>query len=588
MQHWGTVGNFDIDHITKERFRKHEQSWSRLNVADVTATRLKETNPKAKCLCWKIILLSPMHGPDSETHDQTFRFTHLAASHWLRAKLMPNMDEDYDDELVLSYPGLSIWKKWLEPKPGMHLTCCLSVVKDISYGDDLDDLMGASAVLFLLSEHIPLEYQKIRLQNLLNSLPSGSQMPLLILSDSFTKKAPEIISDLGIHEIEPSRIGSFTVVFLTGDEQTELLDGFFSDRRLREGLQWLAMESPPQPVLLSIQTRDLIQSHLRPLNNLGSTGDLIQYVAAFNKAVDQSVSKVITAASLNSSCWPCPEVFLLTEFCNERRFAEQYLPTIKWSSDSRIKPFLSALRDCKLPDFKEDITWLNRGYTGEEIERQKLLLENFLIRFLTQSTNTMGIPLARNEASAMVQRNVRLELRESAYFIIPKWEPIFRRIFNWRLMNLSHQELSTCYILEQDADPFRPSDSSKPVDEEDILLNHSLGCPSLDEMLQVGGILQSPAEFDRQPKVLEPGEMSISNGVQHGEDHVEANGDTTNSEMDPRVEIVDYTYSDAPRSRSSTQAVSAGVEERTEKLSSLLHKCNILQDVIDQKLSLYF
>lgn len=598
MQRGGSFGNFDIDRITMERFGKHEQSWSRLNIADVTAATLIERNPKAKCLCWKIILLSPMHGPDSETNNLTGQGTHLTASDWLRAKLMPCKDEDYHDELILSHPGLSIWKKWLGPRSRMHFTCCLSVVKEISCGNDLDDLWGASAVLFLLSEGIPLEHQKIRLQNLLNALPPGSQLPLLILSDVSSREAPSaIISSLGLHEIEPSRAGNFRVVFLTVDEQVELLDGFFSDRALREGLQWLARESPPQPVLLNVQTRGLVQSHLSSsLDKLGQSGaamDLIQYVTAFNEAVDQSISKVITAASFNSLGWPCPEILLLTEFCDEGRFAEQYLPTIRWSSDSNVKPLLSALGDCKLPNFADDISWLKRGcYIGEEIERQKLLLQNLLVRYLTESTNIMGISLARHEASVMVQRNVRLELRGSAYFIIPAWELIFRRIFNWRLMNLSRQELSTCYILEQDAVCLQPLDVSKLADGEGIPLDHSLESPSLDEMLQVSHILQSSVEYDVRPKVLEPGSRSTSStsyGVQLREDNIEIDGHVQNNEMAPRIESIDYTRGDdALRSRSSSLAVSAEVTKQTDKLSSLLQKCNILQDVIDQKLSVYF
>ncbi|OWM74176.1 hypothetical protein CDL15_Pgr008488 [Punica granatum] len=593
--HGGSFGIFDIDRITRARYGKHEQSWSRLNVADVAACTLTDRNPEAKCLCWKIILCSPMDGSDSEMRNQTCRGTHLTALDWLLAKLMPGKDEE-DDELVHSNPGLSIWRKWVAPQSRSDLTCCLSVVKDITYSDNLNEsVLGACAVLFLVCAGISLEHQKIRLQNLLNSLPPGSQLPLLILSDSFTKEAPSaIISNLGLHEVDPSRVGSCTVVFLNEDEQTNHLDGFYSDRRLREGLQWLAGKSPPQPVLLRVQMRGLVQSHLSSsLEILGRTGAAVEvnrYVSAFNEAVDQSFSKVISAANLNASGWPCPEIVLLNEFCDERRFAEQYLPTIKWSSDSKINPLLSALRDCKLPNFDDDISWLNRGcYIGGDIEMRRLLLEDFLIRYLTESTNIMGNPLARSEASLMVQRNVRLELRDSAYFIIPMWEPIFRRIFNWRLMSLSREDLSTCYILEQDAVPLQTLHVSEPINEEGMLLDHSFEYPSLDEMLQVGRSLSPLVEPDAQPKISEPINGSMSNGgVHRREDHTERDGDQLNREMASRGDTADYTISNASRSRGSIGFDSTEVSEQTENLSRLLQQCNIVQNVIDEKLSLYF
>ncbi|KAK9266446.1 hypothetical protein L1049_012462 [Liquidambar formosana] len=170
-----TLDEFNIDRVLRERYDNLERSWSKLNVSDVVVGELIRRNPGAKCLCFKIIVCSQLNNPGDK----------MGAGSWLLSKLMPKRKyDDDDDDLVISSPGLSIWKKWVPGQAGTDLTCCLSVIKDIKFDNPNEAVLGASAVLFLVSESIPWERQKIHLHDLLMSLPSGSHLPLLILSGS--------------------------------------------------------------------------------------------------------------------------------------------------------------------------------------------------------------------------------------------------------------------------------------------------------------------------------------------------------------------------------------------------------------------
>ncbi|EHA8587818.1 putative SAC3 family protein B [Cocos nucifera] len=160
-------------------------------------------------------------------------------------------------------------------------------------------------------------------------------------------------------------------------------------------------------------------------------------ILAFNKALDQLVEEILTAASTNPICWPCPEVELLEKSSRERMMADMFLPSVGWSSPARTEPLIRALKGCKLPIFSDDLSFLSQGsYMGLQIPNQKLAFEDCSIKYLTQSCKLLSWDLAVMEANVMVQRCPSLELRGSCYYIIPRWVRIFRRIYNWRLLNL--------------------------------------------------------------------------------------------------------------------------------------------------------
>ncbi|TKY72069.1 Germinal-center associated nuclear protein [Spatholobus suberectus] len=127
----GNFNKFDIDMAMRERYKKREKSWSRLNVSDIVAGTLGRRNPDAKCLCWKIILCSQMNSG----------YEMGAAGLWLTSKFMPSSDED----AVISSPGLVIWRKWISSQAGINPTCCLSVVRDTAFGSLDEAVSGAGA-----------------------------------------------------------------------------------------------------------------------------------------------------------------------------------------------------------------------------------------------------------------------------------------------------------------------------------------------------------------------------------------------------------------------------------------------------------
>ncbi|GAU37715.1 hypothetical protein TSUD_382080 [Trifolium subterraneum] len=191
---------------------------------------LGRRNPDAKCLCWKILLCTQM----SSAHEMG------TAGLWLTSKLMPSSNDD----VMISSPGLVIWRKWVPSQSDIDPTCYHTTV-----GSRDEIVSGESEILFLVSESISWNHQRVHLHNLLMSIPSGACLPLLILCDSYDSSSV-IINELGLQDIDKLCLSGFLRVFLRENQQRKHMNGFFSDARLREGMQWLAAKSPLQPNLM--------------------------------------------------------------------------------------------------------------------------------------------------------------------------------------------------------------------------------------------------------------------------------------------------------------------------------------------------
>ncbi|KAF5941632.1 hypothetical protein HYC85_019274 [Camellia sinensis] len=580
-----TSGVFNINRVMHERYERHERSWSRLNVSDVIAATLNERNPAAKCFCWKIILCSQTDNPDGDRLQQSSQVAHFTAGSWLHSKLIPTSKGD--DDVIISSPGLSIWKKWVPSQSGGDTTCCLSIVRDAKLDDTNEILLGANAVLFLVSGSISLEIQKFRLHNLLMSLPSGSQLPLLIVIDSYEENSDSssiMAERLGLHDIDNSRVNKISVVFLAKNQQLEEFDGFFSDEQLRGGLQWLACQSPLQPIVSCVNMRELTLTHLN--SSLKVLDEMSDYevgpdhcISAFNEALHQTVGKVAAAADANPASWPCSEIALLEKTSKEYEAVKLYLPDIGWSSSARIELLICALRDCRLPSFHDDISWLYKGSNlGEDIEKQKQKLEDCLIRYLTQLSKMMGLSLATNEARVMLQKGARLELHNSTYYIIPKWVMIFQRVFNWRLMSLSNGAFSSAYILEQLDTDISKTGLDMPGIQGMVSSSYYLTHPSLDEMVEVSYGSFASSMGHTEDKAFQPPSAMVSNGSIVQATNAAQNGNLSETNND--------NYIEHGSTETSSRLVVATRE--ADKLSKLLEQCNMLQDRIDNKLSIYF
>ncbi|XP_011010815.1 PREDICTED: uncharacterized protein LOC105115583 [Populus euphratica] len=599
-----TATVFDINHVMRERYEKHEQSWSRLNVSDEIADVLIRRYPDAKCLCWKIILCSQINN-QGDRLGQRCQVMQGAADSWVFSKLMPSAKDNDDCDLLISSPGLAIWRKWLPSQSGNHVNCCLAVVKDFKF-DNLNEKVdgevdGASAVIFLVSESIPWNIQKIQLRKLLAYIPSGSKLPLLVLSGSNYEEDADlssiIVNELGLLDIDKSQISSFSIVFLTEDKQVEMWDGFFSDMRLREGLRWLANESPRQPDVHCVKTRDLVLTHLNPLldvleNMRDNEVSPNHCISAFNEALDWSLGEIAAAAKSNPTNWPCPEIALLENCCDELLVMNWYLPSIGWSLAERIEPFLSAIRDCKLPNFPDTIPWLNKGAnTFNEIEDLRSQLENCFVTYLTELSGMMGILLASKEAYVMLQRSARLELHDSSYYIVPKWIMIFRRIFNWRLTSLSSGAFSSAFILRcHDVDA-----ASRIPYELQLEGGRSLPYliePTLDEVIDAGCSLFMSGRYQGHTQTFQPLPRTISNGDvckdTNTSDLVDNQRTSAQNGNLCETENIDPVSNQLNTTGSAEVVFSRKVTKEADKLSKLLEQCNVVQNSIGEKLSVYF
>ncbi|XP_038723108.1 SAC3 family protein B isoform X2 [Tripterygium wilfordii] len=586
------VGKVDIDNVMRERHENRSQSWSKLNVSDLVADKLSRRNPEAKCLCWKIILCS-----QEDKLGQKNQVAHLAPHSWLFSKLMPCGEVGGNNELAFSSRGLSIWKKWIPSQSGTDLTCCLSVIKDAALGNLNETVSGASAVMFLVSESIPWRSQKIQLHNILMSIPFGSSIPLLILCGSYSDEVSDlstiIVNELGLHDIDKSKISNFLVNFLVSNQKMQSSDEFFSDERLREGLLWLASESPLQPVLRCVKMRELVLTHLNSslevLDRMGvSEVGPNHCISAFNEALDQSLQEIDIAAKSNPTGWPCPDIALLPDNSDEHIMVSWYLPEVRWNSQAKIEPLLYAVRNCKLPTFPDKISCLSKGSNvRQEIDNQKSLLEDCLISYLSQSSEMMGFPLASKEAHVMLQKSVLLELHNSSYYIVPMWVMIFRRIFNWRLISLSNGLFSSAYVLEH---------CFVTPTAENIYksrLETSLSRPSLDEMIEVGcsfSLMLEKGGGQSHPEVTHSWSAVVSNGELQ---QVITTSDTREAERNEETGALASMDNFAPLvsefDNSSTKSVvESQVSKAADKLSRLLEYCKIRQNSNSDMLSIYF
>ncbi|KAL0799485.1 hypothetical protein Bca101_054660 [Brassica carinata] len=582
-------GEFDIDQAMKRRFEEREKSWSRLNISDVIADILLERNPDSKCICWKVILFTQAKSVNSSSQD-----THSAASRWLLSKLIPHTEHSVsDDNLLFSAPGVSVWNKWVASGSDSHSRCCLSVARDVEADNDLcQTTSGASAVLFLASKDLPLNHQREQLNRILESVPNGSLLPLLVVISSCNSEIVDpdtnLVSELGLHDINKSKIACFTIVSIANKSQKGQEVRFFSDPRLRDGLKWLAGNSPLQPNLHHVKLRELVLTHFSfslellkkmPEHEVGPS----ICISAFNDALETSQRNITSAAEANPIGWPGPETMLLED--KEHLMVKQYLPNLDWSNAESIKPLNSMLENCKLPYFEDDLAWLTKECaSGAEIENHTQRLEGCLVKYLTQTSNLMGVSLATKEAGLMVQRNTRLELHNSSYYhIIPRWIGIFQRIFNWRIMGLLDSSSSSAYVLKSDLTMSASSYADKFLSEEDASYQSRPNLPLLHEMIQISC---SPFKASQvRTERLVDGHRDIDETMLEKSREASRRIDMMITEDDELADETEKTLRNKGREAAEKKTMK---DRESERLDELLEKCNLVQNSIAKKLCIYF
>ncbi|AQL03353.1 SAC3 family protein B [Zea mays] len=265
---------------------------------------------------------------------------------------------------------------------------------------------------------------------------------------------------------------------------------------------------------------------------------------------------------------------ILSRTSNERIYAEMFLPSIGWSLPSRIQPLLAAINSCKIPEFSYDLSWLNHAW---------LLDESQVV----------------TEVNVMVQNCVGLELRDSSYYLAPRWVAIFRRIYNWRLAKLCTGKFSEAYVLTQHLYQAPAAAGSNGTtqgltantassDDVDHIMMPAISTGiTLDEIIEISCDLDV---VDVQPITLpprlhvhvheEPQAVTDNNGV-HGVDEMY---------IPRRVELGEVMPIDTDDKLSRLRVELGEVMpiETDDKLSRLLEQCTKLQDRIDETLSIYF
>lgn len=456
-----------IDQIIRERRKRHERMWSRLDVPEIIMPILKEKNPHAKCLCWKLVTCSRMR--DKLGHSmESCNFHSTMVGRWLRAKLMSNGEIDSKE----CKSDMTILKKWIAMDTegsGTHDLLSLSILRDVAFdADSLESneasLVGATGLLFLLADNVRWDLERTRLQSLVRSVQPGSHLPLLILS-SGNVEGITIENLLELHKLDRMRISSWSVILVRENEND--VKGFFSDDCLREGLLWLAHHAPLQPNVYPSDVRDLVLESLDPhlntlLNVKPSEVTPRDCITVFNQALERTESDIVSAAQNSVPGWPPPEINVLDDIV-EGGFLNSYLPKSGWNVASNIDSIVHALRVCKLPYFPS-LNWgpVSRGVKLQEysslnlhpqisalddVQEQKTYLEKSLCQYLTEiSLARKGDLMMLKEADLMVQNNTSYECIGSRCFIIPKWAPIFRKIYNWRLMLLASEPAPVAYV----------------------------------------------------------------------------------------------------------------------------------------------
>lgn len=534
----------NIDRAIRARLRKQEKSWSVLDTSELVTPILAEQNPYARCLCWKLLLSLPSGPIDT------------LPTKWLLTKFNLNEAGSF----------VSISKTW----SGSQLS--LSFVRADKTGPfEKNSIAGASSILFLLSGDTPLEAHKERLHNLYNHLPAKSNLPLLIAIGDGLNGEDEtvIIAKLGVADIDQTKLRGISVIFLNQDLQNQFAsNGFLDDGRLREGVRWLAEHSPPQSEVSLVNTRTILLLYLKlKLEVLGDVHEVgpDQCIAAINESIGWLISAILGAASANPNFWPCPEIDLLDKSSSEKNYAEMTLPRASWSEPQKIQAQTDVLNGCKLPSFGFDLSSLKWGSNctdKKQVQDQKTSLEQYLSNYLSLYA---GAHEAMDQARDLVQRCTSLVLRDSCYYLMPRWTAIFRRIFNMRLLGIA-KDASDVYITEDIANV-----EYFNVEWKDLLVSNELSVVPLDEMIESCFIVAADTVVPTIPTMSDV----------HAEVHEEMQSDEEYGVADNVYEVPDDMALPEKTKKESLSVVQG-------KFATLLDQCTKLQDEIDEKLFIYF
>ena len=312
-----------IDEVARMRSEKIREMWNPLDVASLVLPLFEYKFPSTKFITFKLLLA--VGGTDASN----------MAGQWLSNKLLRRqlvIPEVHPDGRT---PGL-----WFE---------ALNVDEIKNSKETL--LYGASGLLFLVRKGHSVMEERARLHSLVESLPVGGRLPLLLLytprERNIEAETEKLKASLGLYDFEGLRIGWQNVSPVSSSND----GGLYSDGFLCGGLVWLANSVPSQPNLRPIHVRELVTSNLdghckillaSPFSNV--TPD--RCIGIFNRSLRSAAMEIRKAVGAAPPHWPPEEAE-----SEMRDILPGVLPQRGWNEPDLLDPIHQALRLAELPRF---------------------------------------------------------------------------------------------------------------------------------------------------------------------------------------------------------------------------------------------
>ncbi|KAJ7280527.1 hypothetical protein O6H91_12G044800 [Diphasiastrum complanatum] len=401
---------FDLNKIIEKRNVKLNKMWTELDVPSVVAQILKGKNPRATCLCWKLVVCSRLH--DNYSRPEIKNYSEKLFGEWLKFKLFNgrqaqgDMQKSFHRRSEIAVTS-DVTECHFGSESGGKLFLCY-IAQELGFinkrAKDETGIHGASGLLFLLLNSLPIDEECARLHAMVESIPSGSRLPLLILTTQASVRkeigfAPGHIfkpteeyfaTILQLDKLDKAKVSCWLILPVMNPElstennpsllherhfhlsnlpkHADIVDqvsnnlgnsvrGFYENITLIEGLQWLASKTPVAPNVHPVYVRDLVLEHLEPHLRLLQTMHPSNVtpescIGIFNRSLENAIEEIKLSASTSIPHWPPPELGDLSEGA-ERNLLHAYLPSAGWNEPATLQPILDALQCSMLPPFPD-------------------------------------------------------------------------------------------------------------------------------------------------------------------------------------------------------------------------------------------
>lgn len=465
---------------------KLQQMWEPLDIPKLVGPILQGVNPAVHSLALRLLLSTP-GSPSGQ---------------WVRIKICgrrkSRAGKDFAEQ---ARSNISIVLRGKQSGSVVDFQCSAEDLGTAHAGLHSEVLRGAGGLLFVANEDEIALTECARLHSLVQTVPEGAKVPLLVLStrsklaetrEGDLSSQEELWQQLKLGDLSTSRTSNYRVVFIAENSMSSTGSNvYFSDEALREGMLWLAAQCPIQPQLRSLRVADLVREHLDtglkhllrlPLSEV----DPDRCISLFNQGIRHSAEEIAGIASSS------PKGSSPSSFTDQENFSGKADEGIRRmqgrSSQETLAALFTNLNSFALPPFPPFKPVQNFG----NINLQKLGFEHILLQFLNVVEGNSSDNLAvKWEVTRLVQRGCTAEWSESGLKLVPKWAQVFRAIFAARLLLLSIKPWPLVYIARMNKTTLLDADENETGSDfsgDAHLL--------LDDM--IGRELRRPVPEDRQ------------------------------------------------------------------------------------------